>query len=139
MKEKDNDYYIFDIIRRKWLVLSPEEWVRQNFLHFLINHKGYLQTYIGVESGLKYNALQKRVDIVIYNKYKNPILLVECKAPQVNITQNVFDQVSRYNKKLNATFLCVSNGIQHYCWTFNAQQNEFVFLNDIPMFQEIAI
>jgi hypothetical protein len=91
-----------------------------------------------LEAGLKYNALSKRTDLLVYNKEGNPLLVLECKASEVAITQKVIEQISVYNKTIGATYLCVTNGLKHYCWTFNESQNKFDFLKQIPDFKEIA-
>ncbi len=129
---------VFDAIRKKWLVLTPEEWVRQHLVNYLIIHKNYPGSLISLEAGLKYNALSKRTDILVYNKMGNPLLVLECKASEVAITQKVIEQISVYNKTIGATYLCVTNGLKHYCWTFNEAQNKFDFLQQIPDFKEIA-
>jgi hypothetical protein len=130
--------FVFDDIRKKWLVLTPEEWVRQHLVNYLIIHKSYPGSLISLEAGLKYNALSKRTDILVYNKMGNPLLVLECKASEVAITQKVIEQISVYNKTIGATYLCVTNGLKHYCWTFNEAQNNFDFLKQIPDFKEIA-
>lgn len=130
--------YVFDAIRKKWLLLTPEEWVRQHLVNYLITYKNYPASLISLESGLKYNALSKRTDVLVYNKSGKPLLVLECKAPEVAITQKVIEQVSVYNKTIAAAYLCVTNGLKHYCWTFNQITQKFDFLNQIPDFEEIA-
>ena len=111
--------YIFDEIRRKYLVLTPEEWVRQHVVQYIIKEKGYPKALIKLEGGLKLNSLQKRTDIVVFNTQGEKILLVECKAPTVRITQNTFDQIARYNIIHKVPLLFVSNGLQHYACKIN--------------------
>ncbi len=132
IKEEGERRYIFDVIRKKYLVLTPEEWVRQNFIHFLINDKNYSASLIAIEKGLKLNELQKRADIVIYDNQAQPILLVECKAPKIAINQEVFEQIARYNMVFKVPYLVVTNGIVHYCAKINFQENSFEFLEEIP-------
>lgn len=130
--------YVFDQIRKKWLLLTPEEWVRQHLVNYLITFKHYPASLISLEAGLKYNALSKRTDMLVFNKLGKPLMVLECKASEVAISQNVIEQVSRYNKTIQAKYLCVSNGLKHYCWTYNEEAQNFDFLNQIPDFNEIA-
>lgn len=130
---------VFDFIRKKWLVLTPEEWVRQHLVNYLVTQKGYPPSLISLEAGLKYNRLSKRSDVLIYNKHGKPLFILECKAPEVAIAQKVIEQVSMYNKSIGAAFLCVTNGFKHYCWTFNPITKQFDFLPQLPNFQEIAL
>lgn len=136
LKNENNQTFVLDHIRKKWLLLTPEEWVRQHLVNYLITIKNYPASLISLEAGLKYNSLQKRSDILVYSKSRKPFLLVECKSTDVIINQKVIDQVSVYNKSINATFLCVSNGLKHYCWTFNKMNSEFEILNQIPDYIE---
>lgn len=128
---------IFDDIRKKKIVLTPEEWVRQNFIQFLIQEKGYPQGLIAVEKGLQLNGLQKRTDILCYAKDGNPILMVECKAPNIPINQSVFDQIARYNITFKLPYLIVTNGLVHYCAFINFEKNQFSFLKEIPSYEEL--
>lgn len=132
IKEEGGARYIFDSIRKKYLVLLPEEWVRQNFIQFLVRDKNYAASLIAIEKGLKLNELQKRADIVIYDKQAKPIVLIECKAPKVKINQEVFEQVARYNMVFKVPYLVVTNGLEHYCAKVNFETNSFEFLKDIP-------
>jgi len=136
-KQEGVGLFVFDGIRKKWLVLTPEEWVRQHLVNYLVTHKSFPPSLISLEAGLKYNALSKRSDVLVYNKLGKPMLIIECKAPEVAITQKVIEQVSVYNKTIGAAYLCVSNGLKHYCWTFNTILNKFDFLQKIPHFKEI--
>ncbi|MEQ8908073.1 MAG: type I restriction enzyme HsdR N-terminal domain-containing protein [Vicingaceae bacterium] len=128
---------IFDAIRRGFFVLTPEEWVRQNLIQFLIEDRAYPKGLIAIEKGLKVNGLPKRFDALVYHQNGNPKLLVECKAPEIQIDQKAFDQIARYNYSLKLPYLLVSNGLQHYCAKVNWQTKEFEFLNDIPHYEEI--
>jgi len=134
IKNRENKPYIFDIIRKKFVVLQPEEWVRQHIVHFLIFHKNYPRSYINVEKKIEINNTTKRYDIVVYNKNGGIEILVECKAPSVAITQEVFDQIARYNLTLDATYLMVSNGLKHYFCQINYREENYVFIQDIPEF-----
>lgn len=132
-KEERGKQYIFDEIRKKYLQLTPEEWVRQHFVKYLIQEKNYPASLIVLEKGLKLNELTKRADVLIY-KDSSPILLVECKAPEVKITQSTFDQIARYNLVFKVPYLIVTNGINHYCCVINFETNSFDFIKDIPDF-----
>jgi len=120
------------MLRKKNVVLTPEEWVRQNFVQYLINHKKYPTSLIAIEKQLKINNLVKRTDILIFNKNGNPNIIVECKAPTVKISQDAFDQIARYNLKLQAKFLIVTNGLEHFYCKMNHQQMQYDFLKEIP-------
>ena len=126
---------IFDSIRKKYVALTPEEWVRQNFLQYLIQDKNFPSSLIAVEVGLKYNQLQKRLDVLVYDKQGSPYLMVECKAPEVKITQEVFDQIARYNMIFKVKYLVVSNGINHFCCMMDYNANSYSYLEGIPSFE----
>lgn len=126
---------IFDAVRRLYVPLTPEEWVRQNFIRFLTEEKKYPASLVAVEIGLKYNQLQKRADILIYNKLGMPLLMVECKAPSVKITQEVFHQVAVYNMSFKVEYLVVTNGMDHYCCKMDYTANTYHFLQMIPDFE----
>jgi hypothetical protein len=129
--------HIFDFIRKKFVILTPEEWVRQNFLRYLVEEKKYPASLIAVEKEFKLNNLSKRSDAVVYNKSGKPILIAEFKAPEVKIDQKVFDQIARYNMKLKVDYLMVSNGIDHYCCMLDYISNSYQFLKDIPNYADI--
>lgn len=132
IKQKDGDTFIFDEIRKKFLVLTPEEWVRQHIVHFLILEKKYPRSLIKLEGGLKLNSRQKRSDILIFNNAGEKVLLVECKAPSVKISQNTFDQIARYNFVHRVQWLLVSNGMQHYCCEIDFENSSYRFVKDLP-------
>tara|TARA_R110001599_G_scaffold107695_2_gene270411 strand:- start:5679 stop:6140 length:462 start_codon:yes stop_codon:yes gene_type:complete len=137
LDKRDGKLVIFDPIRKKFVVLTPEEWVRQHFIHFLTGSLGYSMSRMSVETGNKYNQLQKRSDILFYDEFMKPLVIVECKAPSVKITQNAFDQVAVYNKTLKAKLLIVTNGMAHYaCW-FDEENQKVSFLDEIPSLQEL--
>ncbi len=129
--------YVFDIFRKRFVVLTPEEWVRQRFLRFLCEHKAYPVGLIAVEASLHYNRLAKRADAIVYGTSGKPLMIIECKAPDVKITQEVFDQVARYNFSFGVDFLTVTNGMHHYCVKKNAQTSNWDALDDIPSFNTI--
>ena len=139
IKQDDSGTFIFDEIRKKFLVLTPEEWVRQHLVHFLIIDKKYPRSLIKLEGGLKLNSRQKRTDILIFNNKGQKILLVECKAPSVKISQDTFDQIARYNFVHRVQWLLVSNGMQHYCCEIDFQHSNYRFLEEVPEYSELQI
>lgn len=130
---------IFDPVRKKYVALTPEEWVRQHMLNYLICEKQYTASLLGVEVTVTYNRMKKRGDIVAYDRTGKPILIVECKAPDVKITQNVFDQIAMYNCSFAGKFLVVTNGMEHYACSIDHEQKTWKFLPDIPGFNEICL
>jgi hypothetical protein len=134
LKNTENNISIFDVIRKKYVVLQPEEWVRQHCLHFLMEVKNYPRSLINVEKELKINSLKKRYDIVVYNQTGNIELLVECKSPQIVINQDTFDQIARYNMVLQANYLMVTNGIDHFYCQMDYINKGYVFLRDLPQY-----
>ena len=137
--QKDGKPFIFDIIRRLYVALTPEEWVRQHFVHFLINEKGYPQSLMANEVQLKLNGMSRRCDTVAYDRTLRPRVIVEYKAPTVNITQQVFDQICRYNMVLQVDYLIVSNGLAHYCCKVDNTTHTYTFLKDIPSHEEVVV
>ncbi|MCO6500583.1 MAG: type I restriction enzyme HsdR N-terminal domain-containing protein [Vicingus serpentipes] len=137
LKEDAGEKYIFDAVRKKYLRLQPEEWVRQNFIQYLVQEKKYPISLIEIEKGLKYNELQKRADIVLNSTQGKPVVLVECKAPQVKISQATFEQVAVYNTVFKVPYLIVTNGLNHYCAKINFEDNSFQFLEEIPSYSEL--
>lgn len=132
IKQENTGTYIFDEIRKKFLLLTPEEWVRQNLVQFLIRDKKYPRSLIKLEGGLKLNSLQKRSDILLFNNLGEKILLVECKAPAVRITQDTFDQIARYNFIHKVQWLLVSNGLQHFCCEIDFEKETYRFVEELP-------
>ena len=128
---------IFDILRRRYVTLTPEEWVRQHFIHFLIKYKGYPAARLGNEISLDLNGTRKRCDSVLYDKEAHPIMIIEYKAPHIPITQETFQQISRYNMKLHVPWLIVSNGMEHYCCQVDYEKGEYHFLSDIPQYDAL--
>ena len=123
---------IFDIVRKNFFVLTPEEWVRQHVIHYLIFNKKYPKGLMQIEKLIKYNNLKTRADIVALNKNADPILLVECKAPSIKIDKNAFDQIAKYNFTLKAKYLFVTNGFDHYCCEMNYITGKKKFLKEVP-------
>ncbi|MFD0992948.1 type I restriction enzyme HsdR N-terminal domain-containing protein [Tenacibaculum geojense] len=132
LKSNEKHTLIFDELRKKYMVLTPEEWVRQHFVQYLIQQKNYPASLIGIEKQLTVNNLKKRTDILIFNTNGKPDIIVECKAPHIPITQNTFDQIARYNLKLNASILVVTNGLSHFFCKLDTKNETYVFLRELP-------
>ena len=129
--------HVFDVLRRKYVALTPEEWVRQQFVHYLIREKGYPAECIGNEVSINLNGTRKRCDSVVYGQQAEPLMIIEYKAPTVDISQQVFEQISRYNIKLRVRWLIVSNGLQHYCCQIDYQSGSCQFVEDIPTYEKV--
>jgi len=128
--------FVFDEIRKKQIMLTPEEWVRQHFVQYLIKQKNYPRSLIKLEGGLKLNGMPRRSDIVVHNSVGEKILLIECKAPYVAVDQKVFDQAARYNMVHRVPLLAVSNGLVHHCCRIDFEQNNYAFLKELPDYKE---
>lgn len=137
VKREADKLQIFDRIRKKWIILLPEEWVRQHVIWFLIEEKKYPESLIAVEKSLKINQLTKRYDIVLYNKSAKPIMTIECKAPEVKIDEKTLEQALRYNSVIKAPYILLTNGLDTYCGKINFSNASFSYLNDIPTYTEI--
>ncbi|MFY0672692.1 MAG: type I restriction enzyme HsdR N-terminal domain-containing protein [Bacteroidia bacterium] len=114
LRQENEKYFVKCLVRKKWLVLTPEEWVRQHFLNYLFTKKGYSRARTAVEHGLNYNGLKKRIDILCFDALGKPELMVECKAPEIKLDQKVITQIAIYNSKFMVSHLCITNGLQHY-------------------------
>ena len=128
---------VLDPLRRKYVALTPEEWVRQHFVHFLLEHKGYPQALMANEVQVQLNGTKKRCDTVLYRRDLTARMIVEYKAPDIAITQKVFDQITRYNIVLKVDYLIVTNGLQHYCCRMDYERGSYNFLQDIPDYQSL--
>lgn len=135
--DKNGKTVIFDILRRKFVSLTPEEWVRQHFIHFLTDHKGYPAPLLANEVELSCGQKKLRCDSVLYDRHAQPQMIIEYKSPAITLTQKVFDQISAYNMLLKVDYLIVSNGLQHYCCKMDYEKHKYFFLKDIPMYDEI--
>jgi predicted type IV restriction endonuclease len=133
-KNSENKVSIFDPIRKKFILLTPEEWVRQHVVRLLIDEKKYPKSYINVEKVVKVNGMNKRYDIIVFNKDGSIFLLIECKAPEITIDQKTFNQIARYNMILNANYLMVTNGLNHYFCEMDYEKEQYSFLRDLPDF-----
>ena len=137
IKIEEGRELIYDILRRKYVALTPEEWVWQNFVHYLIEYKSFLAGLMGNEVPLLQNGIKRRCDTLVSDKFGNPLMIVEYKAPSVEITQKVFDQIVRYNYVLKAKYLIVSNGLSHYCCRINYDLGNYSFLKEIPAYSDL--
>lgn len=135
-KSNENKLSVFDEIRKKFILLTPEEWVRQNVVQYLLQEKQYPKSLTNVEKVIKVNDLVKRYDVVVYNPDGSIFLLVECKAPNIKITQETFNQIARYNLALKAEHLMVTNGLNHYFCKMDFENKKYIFLQDLPFLQK---
>lgn len=136
--EREGKRQIFDPLRKSYVALTPEEWVRQHFVNYLLQYKGYPASLTANEVGITLNGMSRRCDTVIYDKSLKPRAIVEYKAPSVKITKEVFAQISRYNLVLRVDYLIISNGLQHYCCKMNYTNNSFTFMQDIPDYNTLC-
>ncbi len=137
VKEENGHKQIFDFLRRRYVALTPEEWVRQHFVHFLVECKGYPKGLLGNEIELRVGEKKLRCDTLLYNKELQPQMIVEYKAPDIEITQRVFNQITAYNMLLHVPYLIVSNGMQHYCCQMDYASRRYTFLRDIPDYNSL--
>ncbi|MDR1719887.1 MAG: type I restriction enzyme HsdR N-terminal domain-containing protein [Dysgonamonadaceae bacterium] len=137
IKEQAGLKYIFDRLRKKFVRLTPEEFVRQHFIHFLIEHKHYPEALMANEVAISLGKLTKKCDTILYDRFLNPIMIIEYKSPRIAISQKTFDQISRYNMRLHVPWLIVSNGISHCCCKIDFAKWNYRFLQDIPDYSEL--
>lgn len=137
IETRDGKRVIWDVIRRKYVALTPEEWVRQHFVHFLIEQKGYPSSLLGNEVKLALNGMVRRCDTVLYDRHLTPRMIIEYKAPHIQISQRVFDQISRYNLVFKADYLVVSNGVKHFCCNMDYVHQSYRFLTDVPAYCDL--
>jgi hypothetical protein len=130
--------WIFDVFRRDWYVLTPEEWVRQNFARYLCDRFGYPESLMKLEHRIAHNTLNRRCDIVVYDRQAKPVVLVECKAPEIILNQKAFDQIARYNMVMGVNILLITNGMSHYGIRIDPEASAYTFLGEIPSFLSIA-
>jgi type I site-specific restriction endonuclease len=136
LKKAEGKIWIFDGIRKKYIVLTPEEWVRQHFIHYLTSDKKYPRSLIRVEGGLLYNELRKRSDIVVYDRQGHPWMIVECKSPAMHVSDSTLSQASVYNSTLKAEYICVTNGLVHLCAHIDWRERKTTQLTDTPAFPD---
>lgn len=137
IKEEEGKEEIFDLVRGKYVRLTPEEWVRQNFIRYLVESGGYPRGLLAVEALSPFNKLKKRVDILVHNREGKPVMIVECKAPDVAINDKVFDQIVCYNMGFKVPYLIVTNGIDHYACKIDTETGNYGFLLMIPLYEEL--
>lgn len=137
ISEQDGKTVVWDPVRKRWTAFTPEENVRQGFVSYLVNHKGYPISHIANEQAIELNGMGRRCDSVIYDKAGQPKVIVEYKRPTVTISQKVFDQIARYNLVLHVDYLIVSNGLKHYCVKMEYPAGKYVFLQDIPSYSDL--
>ena len=138
LREVAGKYDVFDPLRRKYVALTPEEWVRKHFVNFLIEQRGYPSGLMANEVSLNLNGLSRRCDTVVYDRHVRPRVIVEYKRPTVRITQKVFDQISRYNIVMQVDYLIISNGLDHYCCKMDYEHQTYAFIQNIPNFSEVT-
>ena len=138
IKQDGGKKLIFDPLRKRYVSLTPEEWVRQHFVHFLTGHKGYPSALMANEVGLMIGNKKLRADSVLYDRQLHPRMIIEYKAPSIEITQKVFDQIAAYNLLLHVDYLVMSNGLQHYCCRMDYESRRYEFLREIPYYSEIS-
>jgi predicted type IV restriction endonuclease len=136
LERRDGRLFIWDFVRRRWVTLTPEEWVRQHFSHWMTEHLGYPLARLGHEISLELNGMQRRADAVFYDREGRPLVIVEFKAPHIAISQKTFDQISRYNMVMQVPYLIISNGLQHFC--LHVREDGMEFLREIPRYGEIC-
>ena len=137
IKKKDNGFIIFDTLRRRWVTLTPEEWVRQNFVRYLMEEKEFPKELMNNEISLTQNGINRRCDTLVADRQGEPLVIVEYKAPFISLSQKTFDQIVRYNMVLKARFLIVSNGMSHYCCKIDYEKNSYCFLKEIPSYSQL--
>lgn len=138
VRQHNNRREIYDPVRKRYFVLTPEEWVRQHVISYLLLEKHVPMNLVAVEKNLKINTLTKRFDVVVFNRNARPLMLIECKAPGIKVNESVFDQAARYNMSLKAGLFLITNGIEHYCCRIDFENSLYVFMNEIPLYQEMV-
>jgi len=134
---EDGKKYIFDSLRHKEIILTPEEWVRQHLIRYITEEKDFPPALVSIEAGVKVNTLSRRYDALVYSRNGKPLLLIECKAPGIKINQQTFDQIIAYNHTMKANYLLISNGLKHYCCKLKAEKDRYEFLPEIPHYSSL--
>lgn len=137
IKKKDDGFIILDSLRKRWVTLTPEEWVRQNFVRYLIQEKEFPASLMNNEISITQNGIKRRCDTLVADMQGNALVIVEYKAPTIAISQKTFDQIVRYNMVLHAYYLIVSNGLNHYCCKIDYDNNSYSFLKEIPSYSQL--
>lgn len=137
IKKKDDGFIILDLLRKRWVTLTPEEWVRQNFVRYLIQEKSFPASLMNNEISITQNGIKRRCDTLVADMQGNALVIVEYKSPTIAISQKTFDQIVRYNMVLHAKYLIVSNGMSHYCCKIDYDNNSYSFLKEIPSYSQL--
>ena len=137
IRDTEGKDYIFDPLRRKYVRLTPEEWVRQHLVTYLIQDLGYPSGRTAIESGFTHQGALHRADVIVHNRQGKPVLMAECKAPDIKLSQNAFDQIARYNTSVRANYLIVTNGLTHYCYKLDRAEKSYRFLEKLPRYDEL--
>ena len=137
VQERADKAFIFDAVRQKYVRLTPEEWVRQHFVRFLVEEQQVPAALVAIEMGFSYQRMPRRADVVVHTRTGAPLLMVECKAPDISVRQATFDQVARYNKVVQAKYLVVTNGLVHYCWSLDPAAHTYRFLDALPAYEAL--
>ena len=138
VKKENDTVMVWDVVRKKWVVLTPEEWVRQHLMHYMQSELDCPFSLMAVEKSLQFNGMTKRSDLVIYSDSLQPLLLAECKAPEIQVNQSVFEQAAMYNRTLGVPFLLVTNGVQTFCCRIDQSSGTYSYLTDIPRYSEMT-
>ncbi|MBP3773790.1 MAG: type I restriction enzyme HsdR N-terminal domain-containing protein [Bacteroidaceae bacterium] len=138
LQAQGNLTQIFDPLRRRFVALTPEEWVRQHFVRFLISDKGYPSARLANEISIELNGMRRRCDTVLFSRDMTPVLIIEYKAPAIRITQQTFNQINAYNRVLQVPYVMASNGMTHYCAHLDREARRYVFLSDIPRYSDLV-
>ncbi len=136
LRKTQGKIQVWDHIRQKWIILTPEEWVRQQFTHWLVEQLGYPRARLAHEISLQFGSMQRRCDAIVYDHEAKPLVILEFKAPHISISQSTFDQITRYNSVLRVPYLIISNGMKHYCAHIDTDKS-VVFLDEIPRFADL--
>lgn len=139
LSRKGDNLFVWCVVRKKTLLLTPEEWVRQHVIHFLINDKKVPKGLISSELSIIINALNRRCDIVVFSKDGVPVMIVECKAPEVTLDEKVFHQIAHYNFKMNVDYLMMTNGIHHVFCKIDRSNQKIIYLEEIPLYDELIV
>lgn len=139
LSKKGKDVFVVCLLRKKKVKLTPEEWVRQHVIYFLIAHRNYPESLIKIEHGIHIHQLFRRCDLVLYDRNANPRIIVECKAPEIAVSQLTFEQAAHYNQQLKTDYLLLTNGLQHQIIQMDMQTKDLVFLEDVPFFEELKL
>ncbi|MGI9176042.1 MAG: type I restriction enzyme HsdR N-terminal domain-containing protein [Rhodothermales bacterium] len=137
VQERAGKAFIFDAVRQKYVRLTPEEWVRQHFVRFLVEEQRVPAALVAIEMGFNYQQMPRRADVVVHARTGMPLLMAECKAPDVSVRQATFDQVARYNKVVQAKYLVVTNGLTHCCWMLDPAAHTYRFLDELPVYEAL--